>query len=71
MNCLCSTKPAREHPGEIPELLARHSAILNQAIETNHGFVFRIVGDSFSAALEAQRILQNESWLPAPIHFPK
>ena len=62
----------------MPALLARHNEILNQAIEAHHGFVFRIVGDSFSAAfhtasdalyaaLEAQRILQNESWSPAPI----
>ncbi len=73
-----STKLAQEHPKEMPELLARHDAILNQAIEAHHGFVFRIVGDSFSAAfdtasdalsaaLEAQRTLQNESWSPAPI----
>ncbi|HLO31109.1 MAG TPA: adenylate/guanylate cyclase domain-containing protein [Anaerolineales bacterium] len=74
-----STKLAQEHPQEMPELLARHNAILNGSIETQHGFVFRIVGDSFSAAfhtarealsaaLEAQRRLQNESWSPAPIN---
>jgi predicted ATPase/class 3 adenylate cyclase len=74
-----STKLAQEHPKEMPELLARHNAILNQAIEMYHGFVFRIVGDSFSAAfhtasdalyaaLEAQRKLQNESWSLAPIN---
>jgi predicted ATPase len=62
----------------MPELLARHNAILNQSIEAHHGFVFRIVGDSFSAAfatasdalsaaIEAQRNLQSESWSPAPI----
>ena len=73
-----STKLAQEYPQEMPELLARHNDILNQSIETHHGFVFRIVGDSFSAAfetasaalsaaLEAQRILQNKSWSPAPI----
>src|SRR5688572_11238885 len=73
-----STKLAQEHPKEMPELLARHNEILNQSIETHHGFVLRIVGDSFSAAfdtasdalsaaLEAQRKLQNESWSPAPI----
>jgi predicted ATPase/class 3 adenylate cyclase len=73
-----STKLAQEHRAEMPELLARHNVILNQAIEKYHGFVFRIVGDSFaaafhtagdalSAALEAQRDLQNESWMPAPI----
>ena len=62
----------------MPELLARHNEILNQAIETHHGYVFRIIGDSFSAAfdtarnalsaaLEAQRKLQDESWSPASI----
>ena len=62
----------------MPQLLARHNAILNQAIDMYHGFVFRIVGDSFSAAfhtasdavsaaLEAQRKLQNEPWSPAAI----
>jgi predicted ATPase len=62
----------------MPELLARHNEILNQSIETHRGFVFRIVGDSLSAAfdtasdalyaaLEAQRKLQNEFWSPASI----
>jgi class 3 adenylate cyclase len=73
-----STRLAQQHPQEMPELLARHNAILNQSIDEYHGFVFRIVGDSFSAAfdtalnalsaaLEAQRTLQNEPWWPAPI----
>jgi predicted ATPase/class 3 adenylate cyclase len=73
-----STRLAQEHPQEMPALLARHNAILKQSIETYHGFVIRIVGDSFSAAfhtasdaldaaLEAQRKLQNESWSPASI----
>src|SRR5688572_11597691 len=73
-----STRLAQEHPKEMPELLARDNAILNHALERYHGFVLRIVGDSFSAAfhtasdalsaaLEAQRKLQNESWSPAPI----
>src|SRR5688572_19434951 len=73
-----STKLAQEHPREMPELLARHDAILHQAIEAHHGFVYRIVGDSFSAAfgtassalsaaLEVQRRLQSEAWSPAPI----
>src|SRR5215216_6756440 len=73
-----STRLAQEHPKEMPELLARHNAILTQSIERQHGFVFRTVGDSFSAAfntasealsaaLDAQRTLQNESWSPAPI----
>src|SRR5688572_10629965 len=73
-----STRLAQEYPKEMPGLLARHNAILNQAIERHHGFVFRIVGDSFSAAfdtagaalsaaLDAQQGLQNESWSPAPV----
>jgi predicted ATPase/class 3 adenylate cyclase len=73
-----STRLAQEYPGEMPGLLARHNAILRQAIEMYHGFVFRIVGDSFSAAfdtasdavdaaLEAQRKLQTEAWSPAAI----
>src|SRR5688572_10793792 len=73
-----STRLAQEHPKEMPELLARDNAILNHALERYHGFVLRIVGDSFSAAfhtasdalnaaLEAQRKLQNETWSPAPI----
>src|SRR5215212_6460390 len=73
-----STRLAQEHPADMPGLLARHNAILNGSIETFHGFVFRTVGDSFSAAfdtagaalsaaLEAQRRLQHESWSPAPV----
>ncbi len=73
-----STKLAQEHPDEMPFLLARHNEILNESIEAQHGTTFRIVGDSFSAAfhtaidalsaaLDAQRKLQNESWSPASI----
>ena len=29
---------------------ARHDEILRAAIESNHGYVFQIIGDSFSAA---------------------
>src|SRR5690349_22310105 len=73
-----STKLAQEHPDEMPSLLGRHNEILNESIQAHHGFTFRIVGDSFSAAfhtagaalnaaLDSQRKLQNESWSPAPI----
>src|SRR6266545_2305252 len=73
-----NTKLAQEHPDEMPALLARHNEILNESIEAHHGFTFRIVGDSFSAAfrtasdalnaaLDAQRKLQEESWSPASI----
>ncbi len=73
-----STKLAQQFPDEMPVLLARHNEILNQTIELHNGFVFRSMGDSFSAAfhnasealnaaLEAQRLLHNELWSPAPI----
>src|SRR5688572_21257590 len=73
-----STKLAQQYPDEMPALLARHNELLRKAVEAHNGFVFRIVGDSFSvafhtasdalnAALDAQRLLQNESWTPAPI----
>src|SRR6185503_7049105 len=74
-----STKLAQQHPDEMSALLARHNEILNQAIHLHNGFVFQIVGDSFSAAfhsaidalaaaLTAQRSLQSEAWTPAPIN---
>jgi len=73
-----STKLAQNHPAEMPSLLARHNQILHQAIEGHNGYIFQIVGDSFSAAfhsasdalnaaLDAQRNLYHESWSPAPI----
>lgn len=73
-----SLKLALEHPDDMPALLARHHEILNQSIQTHHGYVFQIIGDAFcvafssaiealNAALEAQRCLQSEAWTPAPI----
>jgi predicted ATPase/class 3 adenylate cyclase len=73
-----STKLAQEYPDAMPSLLARHNEILKQSIEAQNGFVFQIVGDSFcasfhsasaalNAALNAQRLLHNEAWNPAPI----
>src|SRR5512143_566856 len=73
-----STTLAQQFPGELPALLARHHAILHQAIQAHNGHVFQITGDAFcaafhtasdalQAALEAQRGLQHEAWHPAPI----
>jgi predicted ATPase/class 3 adenylate cyclase len=73
-----STTLAQRYPAEMPALLARHHAILREAIETHHGHVFQIIGDAFcaafptandalNAALDAQRGLQHEAWQPAPI----
>jgi len=73
-----STPLAQRYPAELPALLARHHAILHEAIEAHHGHVFQIIGDAFCAAfhtvsdalhaaLDAQRDLQHEAWNPAPI----
>jgi len=61
-----STHLWQEQPEAMAIAHARHDEILREAIESNHGYVFQIVGDSFSAAfhnamdglnavLEAQR----------------
>ena len=64
---------AQRFPAELPDLLARHHAILNAAIQAHNGHVFQIIGDAFSAAfftpwdalnaaIAAQRQLQRENW---------
>src|SRR5512135_5314 len=73
-----STLLAQQFPAELSALLARHHAILQQAIHAHQGHVFRIAGDAFcaafyttsealEAALDAQRGLQQEAWHPAPV----
>src|SRR5512132_734601 len=73
-----STKLAQQYPDAMPALLARHHEILNQSIQAHDGYVFQVVGDSFAAAfhsasealqaaLDAQRLLYEEPWSPAPI----
>ena len=73
-----STTLAQQFPAELPALLARHHAILHEAIARHNGHVFQITGDAFcaafhtasdalNAALDAQRGLQHETWTPAPI----
>ena len=69
-----STRLAQEFPVAMPTLLARHNELIRKAVEAHNGFVFRVVGDSFSvafhtasealrAALTAQNLLQHESWM--------
>src|SRR5512142_51927 len=66
-----STQLARQHPDAMPLVLARHHALLHQALTAHHGYVFLIVGDEFevafptatdalAAALAAQRTLLQE-----------
>lgn len=52
---------AQQFPAEMPILLARHHAILHQAIQAHHGHVFQIIGDAFCAAFE------NAKWRVAPV----
>jgi predicted ATPase/class 3 adenylate cyclase len=68
-----STQLWEQHPEAMQAALARHDAILRQAIEAHGGHVFKTVGDAFcaafssapnavSSALDAQRAVQGESW---------
>ena len=74
-----STILAQEYPEQWEMLRARHNAILQTVMEDYNGYVFQIVGDAFcvafhsasdalNAAQNAQRVLQNEPWSPAPVH---
>ena len=74
-----SAKLWEEAPERMKVALQRHHAILQEAITSNGGAVFQIVGDAFcaafltvpsalSAAVTAQRELYQASWdLPFPI----
>src|SRR5690242_997346 len=53
----------------------RQEAIIRQAIEANHGYAYKMIGDAFQAAfptapqalraaMDAQRSLQSENWPP-------
>ncbi|HLK57591.1 MAG TPA: tetratricopeptide repeat protein [Chthonomonadaceae bacterium] len=68
-----STKLWQEYPDSMPSVLARHDELLRTAIEQNHGFVVKTIGDAFmaafstahegvNAALTAQRSLCAEPW---------
>ena len=73
-----STKNAQEYPDRWELLRERHHAILDRAMQGHGGHLFQIVGDGFCvafatagdallAAVEAQRMLQQEAWDPAPV----
>jgi class 3 adenylate cyclase len=62
-----------QHPQLMPDALARHDAILHQAIIEQAGVVYKVIGDAFqaafatapaacAAALAAQRALAREAW---------
>jgi class 3 adenylate cyclase/tetratricopeptide (TPR) repeat protein len=71
-----STKRWERHPEEMAVAVARHDALLREAIATHRGHVFKTIGDAFcavfptaedaaAAALTAQRALAAEPWDPA------
>jgi len=68
-----STRLAQQFPDALPSALARHHSVLQHAIDSNHGYVFHIIGDAFcaafgtapdalGAALAAQRTLNSANW---------
>jgi predicted ATPase/class 3 adenylate cyclase/DNA-binding CsgD family transcriptional regulator len=68
-----STTRWEQHREQMQAALARHDAILREAVETHGGVVFKTVGDAFyavfttapaalQAALAAQHALQQEPW---------
>jgi class 3 adenylate cyclase len=68
-----STRLWEAHPEGMRTALARHDALLRQAIESHDGQVFKTVGDAFcaafataapalAAAAAGQRALQAEGW---------
>lgn len=73
-----STKLAQLYPDSLQSSMQRHNEIMIEAIESNNGLVFEIVGDAFCAAfgdpddairaaLTAQENLNSESWKEAVI----
>jgi class 3 adenylate cyclase len=68
-----STRLWEEHPDGMRDALARHDAVLREAIEAHDGYVVKTTGDGFhaafatadrgvSAAIAAQRGLQDAAW---------
>ena len=73
-----STRLASEHPENWEVLRSRHHKILREAIESNNGYVFQVVGDAFCAAfptagdalcsaIRCQRDLNQEDWGKTPL----
>ncbi|MBV6451241.1 MAG: hypothetical protein MHPDNHAH_01972 [Anaerolineales bacterium] len=73
-----STRLWQEKPVGMSVAHARHNSILRTAIESNHGYVFQVIGDAFCAAfhtpgdalraaLEAQKKLHGGEWGEAVI----
>ena len=50
-----STKLAQAHPDQWESMREKHHAILKEAIESNRGYIFQIIGDSFCAAFHTAK----------------
>jgi len=50
-----STRLWEQYPAQMQLALARHDALLRQAIEQNSGYVFKTVGDAFCAAFSTAK----------------
>ena len=68
-----STKLWEQHPQEMMIAQARHNQILREAIDSNNGYTFQVIGDSFCAAfdtageairaaVQSQQDLHREKW---------
>ena len=73
-----STKLAQEHPDTWESSRKQHHALLRNAIESENGYVFRIIGDAFcaafhtagnalSSALKSQTELNQKDWDGPPL----
>lgn len=71
-----STRLWEQHPEAMQSALARHDALLRQAVEANNGRIVKTTGDglhavfdassdAIAAALSGQRALSSEPWPPA------
>ena len=68
-----STRLWEQQPDEMPDVLARHDAILRDVVEARGGHVVKTTGDgvhaafatardAVTAAMEAQRLFMGEDW---------
>jgi len=73
-----STMIAQKFAESMQDVLRKHNLILNNAVESNNGYVFKTVGDAFccafqnaeealNAAVNAQKLLSKESWGLTPV----
>ena len=73
-----STKLSQEFPETLQAALEKHHSIMQEAVESNNGFVFEIIGDAFccafanasdavKAAYDSQTNLSKEKWDDAVI----